>query len=91
MITSVTELSGVREAMRTGAQDYVFKDELSPEMLDYLTVIDGQSHFAILACTDSLDLKKEEGVGIARFVRFKVGEVSGASAGPETAAAPVSA
>ena len=33
MITSVTELSGVREAMRIGAQDYVFKDELSPELL----------------------------------------------------------
>jgi GNAT superfamily N-acetyltransferase len=44
--------------------------ELSPEMLDYLTVVDGQNHFAILACTDSLDLKKEEGVGIARFVRL---------------------
>jgi DNA-binding NtrC family response regulator len=39
MVTSLTELSQVREAMRSGAQDYVLKDELSPEML--LPVIEG--------------------------------------------------
>ncbi len=44
--------------------------ELSPEMLDYLTVVDGQDHFAILAFTESLDLKEEAGVGVARFVRL---------------------
>ena len=33
MITSLTEVSEIRDAMRSGAQDYVFKDELSPEML----------------------------------------------------------
>jgi DNA-binding NtrC family response regulator len=33
MVTSLTELSQIREAMRSGAQDYVLKDELSPEML----------------------------------------------------------
>jgi len=44
--------------------------ELTPEMLDYLTVLDGTDHFAVLALTDSLDLKKEEGVGVARFVRL---------------------
>ena len=33
MVTSVVELSEIREAMRNGAQDYVLKDELSPEML----------------------------------------------------------
>jgi two-component system response regulator HydG len=33
IVTSLTELSEIREAMRSGAQDYVFKDELSPEML----------------------------------------------------------
>ena len=32
-----------------------------------------------------------ENISIRRFVRFKVGEVSGATAGPETAAAPVPA
>jgi DNA-binding NtrC family response regulator len=33
MVTSLFELSEVREAMRSGAQDYVLKDELCPEML----------------------------------------------------------
>jgi DNA-binding NtrC family response regulator len=33
MVTSLVELSEIREAMRNGAQDYVLKDELSPEML----------------------------------------------------------
>jgi DNA-binding NtrC family response regulator len=33
MVTASSELVEVREAMRLGAQDYVFKDELCPEML----------------------------------------------------------
>src|ERR1700744_5559328 len=33
MVTSLSELSDIREAMRNGAQDYVLKDELCPEML----------------------------------------------------------
>jgi DNA-binding NtrC family response regulator len=33
MVTSLTEVTDVREAMRCGAQDYVFKDELAPELL----------------------------------------------------------
>jgi len=33
MVTSIVELSEIREAMRNGAQDYVLKDELCPEML----------------------------------------------------------
>jgi DNA-binding NtrC family response regulator len=33
MVTSLVELAEVREAMRSGAQDYVLKDELCPEML----------------------------------------------------------
>jgi GNAT superfamily N-acetyltransferase len=44
--------------------------ELTPEMLDYLTVVDGHDHFAVLAASESLDLKEEEGVGVARFVRL---------------------
>jgi len=44
--------------------------ELSPEMLDYLTIVDGHDHFAVLAFTESLDLKEEEGAGVARFVRL---------------------
>jgi RimJ/RimL family protein N-acetyltransferase len=44
--------------------------ELSPEMLDYLTIIDGHDHFAVLASAESLDLKEEAGAGVARFVRL---------------------
>jgi two-component system response regulator HydG len=33
IITSLTEITEIREAMRSGAQDYVLKDELSPEMI----------------------------------------------------------
>ncbi len=33
MVTSLVELTEIREAMRAGAQDYVFKDELCPEMI----------------------------------------------------------
>ena len=33
MVTSLVEIAEVREAMRCGAQDYVLKDELCPEML----------------------------------------------------------
>ncbi len=44
--------------------------DLSPEMLDYLTVVDGYDHFAVVANTESLDLKEEAGVGVARFVRL---------------------
>jgi DNA-binding NtrC family response regulator len=39
MVTSLTELSQIREAMRSGAQDYVLKDELSPELL--LPILEG--------------------------------------------------
>jgi two-component system response regulator HydG len=39
MVTGSTELVEIREAMRQGAQDYVLKDELSPEMI--LPIIDG--------------------------------------------------
>jgi DNA-binding NtrC family response regulator len=39
MVTASTELAEIREAMRRGAQDYVFKDELSAEML--IPIVDG--------------------------------------------------
>jgi DNA-binding NtrC family response regulator len=39
MVTASSELAEIREAMRCGAQDYVLKDELCPEML--LPIIDG--------------------------------------------------
>ncbi len=39
MVTSASELGEIREAMRLGAQDYVLKEELSPEML--LPIVEG--------------------------------------------------
>jgi DNA-binding NtrC family response regulator len=33
MVTSLVEMAEIREAMRAGAQDYVLKEELSPEMI----------------------------------------------------------
>ncbi|MDI1478274.1 bifunctional class I SAM-dependent methyltransferase/GNAT family N-acetyltransferase [Polyangium sp. y55x31] len=43
---------------------------MSPAMARYLTEVDGKDHVAIVAMTDSLDLKEEEGVGVARFFRL---------------------
>lgn len=40
------------------------------EMLDYLTQVDGDQHVAIVATRDSLDLKTEEPLGVARFIRL---------------------
>lgn len=45
--------------------------ELTDYMVRYLTDIDGQKHVAIVATTDSLDLKTEVGVGVARFIRLE--------------------
>jgi GNAT superfamily N-acetyltransferase len=45
------------------------RGDLTEEMLDYLTVVDGKNHVAIVAFAESLDLKEEAGVGVARFVR----------------------
>ncbi|MBK7583770.1 MAG: sigma-54-dependent Fis family transcriptional regulator [Myxococcales bacterium] len=39
MVTAFSEVAEIREAMRQGASDYVFKDELSPEML--LPIVNG--------------------------------------------------
>jgi GNAT superfamily N-acetyltransferase len=43
---------------------------LSASMARYLTEVDGTDHVAIVAMTDSFDLKEEEGVGVARFLRL---------------------
>ncbi len=40
MVTSMSEFAEVREAMRLGAQDYVPKDELCPELL--VPIVEGQ-------------------------------------------------
>jgi GNAT superfamily N-acetyltransferase len=47
------------------------RDELSDEALDYLTRVDGVGHVALVAVTDSPDLKTDQGLGIARFVRLR--------------------
>jgi RimJ/RimL family protein N-acetyltransferase len=45
--------------------------ELTDDMVHYLTNVDGKNHFAIVAVLDSLDMKDERGVGVARFIRLK--------------------
>ena len=45
--------------------------ELSDDTVAYLTRVDGREHVAIVATTDSLDLKSEVGLGVARFVRLE--------------------
>jgi GNAT superfamily N-acetyltransferase len=44
---------------------------LTDPMLRYLTEVDGRDHVAIVATTESPDLKSEQGLGVARFVRMK--------------------
>jgi GNAT superfamily N-acetyltransferase len=44
--------------------------ELTDPMVEYLTHVDGENHVAIVAGTDSHDLKTEVGLGVARFVRL---------------------
>ncbi|EYF04802.1 GNAT family N-acetyltransferase [Chondromyces apiculatus] len=44
--------------------------DLSDATLRYLTEVDGVNHVAIVAATDSFDLKRDEGLGIARFIRL---------------------
>jgi GNAT superfamily N-acetyltransferase len=44
--------------------------ELSDDMVRYLTDVDGVNHVAIVATTDSLDLKTEIGLGVARVIRL---------------------
>lgn len=44
--------------------------QLTDETLRYLTQVDGQDHVAIVAMTESPDLKTEIGLGVARFVRL---------------------
>jgi ribosomal protein S18 acetylase RimI-like enzyme len=45
--------------------------DLDEAALAYLTHVDQKNHVAIVAIAESLDLKSERGVGVARFVRLK--------------------
>jgi DNA-binding NtrC family response regulator len=74
MITSVNQLSDIREAMRQGAQDYVLKDELCAEML--LPIIDG--------LRERLALRREVDQLREHVAQHRGGwAISGASAGIE--------
>ena len=46
-------------------------DALSDAALHYLTEVDQENHVALVATTDSLDLKSERGLGVARFIRLE--------------------
>jgi GNAT superfamily N-acetyltransferase len=46
-------------------------NDLDDRALEYLTNVDGRDHVALVAVTESLDLKSERGIGVARFVRSK--------------------
>jgi GNAT superfamily N-acetyltransferase len=43
--------------------------ELTDDMVRYLTHCDGENHVAVVATADSLDLKSDVGLGVARFIR----------------------
>lgn len=43
---------------------------LTDAMTRYLTDVDGKKHVALVATVPSLDLKTEEGIGVARFIRL---------------------
>jgi GNAT superfamily N-acetyltransferase len=45
--------------------------EPTPELLRYLTEVDGRDHVAIVAGLESLDMTTERGMGVARFVRLE--------------------
>jgi len=44
-------------------------NDLDDAALAYLTHVDGKDHVALVATIESLDLKSERGIGVARFVR----------------------
>ena len=67
MITALTEVAEVREAMRRGAQDYVFKDELAPEML--LPVVEIYRKNAVLRDQiESLERRVQESWGTSAII-----------------------
>jgi GNAT superfamily N-acetyltransferase len=46
------------------------KNDLDDRTLDFLTNVDNENHVAVVAVTESHDLKKEIGLGIGRFIRL---------------------
>jgi GNAT superfamily N-acetyltransferase len=46
------------------------KNELDERTLKFLTEVDGKDHLAVVAVTDSHDMKREVGIGIGRIIRL---------------------
>jgi DNA-binding NtrC family response regulator len=67
IVTSLSEIADVREAMRAGATDYVFKDELSPELL--LPVVEGiRERFMLRGQVIRLRERVDRTVGLGALV-----------------------
>jgi DNA-binding NtrC family response regulator len=67
MVTGVSELAEIREAMRHGAQDYVLKDELCAEMI--LPIVDGiRERFALQGEVQRLREQVDQRQGLAAIV-----------------------
>jgi DNA-binding NtrC family response regulator len=67
MVTGVSELAEIREAMRQGAQDYVLKDELCAEMI--LPIVDGiRERFALQGEVQRLREQVDRRQGLAAIV-----------------------
>jgi DNA-binding NtrC family response regulator len=67
MVTGVTELAEIREAMRHGAQDYVLKDELCAEMI--LPIVDGiRERFALRGEVERLREQVDRKQGLPAIV-----------------------
>jgi DNA-binding NtrC family response regulator len=67
MITASTELREVREAMRRGAQDYVLKDELCPEML--VPIVEGiRERFALRGEVARLRQQVDRTLGVSAIL-----------------------
>lgn len=49
---------------------FTVQSQLTDDMLEYLTNVDGWNHVAVVASVESADLKTEKGLGVARFVRL---------------------
>src|SRR5262245_34518427 len=70
-----------REALREGFQRlspesryrrfFTHVSELDDRLLDQLLAVDRTNHVAIVGFVESLDLKEEQGIGIARFIRVE--------------------
>jgi GNAT superfamily N-acetyltransferase len=66
-------LDGFRRLSPTSRYQRFFSElnALSDEQLDYLTIVDGVNHVALVAVCPAPGLELEHGLGVARFVRLK--------------------